>query len=734
MAVREREDVNMTVWGSRGRSRSSGARLVLVLVLSLAWGLAMPGASRATTPEDMVDEPRVALVIGNGDYDFSSLDNPVNDARAISEALRAVGFDVTTLTDASYRDMRRAYIEFGRRLQDGGVGLFYYAGHGVQVNGENYLIPVDVVIEAQEHVEAEGVNMRDVLARMGGARNRLNIVILDACRDNPFKSVMRSGGGRGLARANAPTGTYLAYATAPDQVAYDSGGGEHSPFTAALVEALGTPGADLDDVFLDVRRSVLEATDERQVPWVSNSITGQFYFRPDIPDVPGTSGPQVAETTPAKVGKTVGGAGPSSQATTTPTPAPDLTQGPGETMMTSPAAGQALFWASIMNSDNPVLYRNYLDRWPDGTYAPIARQRLAELDADSEAPPGTAAEGLSRSAGGERTQASSNVATLTPVPLGADGSDDPDALDPLGRTALMIAARDNDQARIRRLLDAGARVDIVGADGNTALTLAAWEGHIDCARLLFDAGADPLAEGPAGPAWEGLARLPAGEALLSEIVRAEPEIGETILDPTREDWRDTQARLNAQGHGAGAVDGQPGPRTRAALGAFQDSQSLPATGYLDGATLARLRAVQPAVAIPRSSSSGQRSNGETVSVQVACAQVEAVLGGSGADIPNPYVLPLPEPMTIDQVRVSAHDKIGFLTNAVLHVYLDDTFVGQKDVKAAGSTLTYAVGRPGRTLKLYSRADNALTSDEETHIHTIRVFARRPAGTPDVPCR
>ncbi|MBB4285939.1 caspase family protein [Roseospira goensis] len=732
-----------------------GAALVAGLLILVA---AAPAAAEAAgaAPDQ---ETRVALVIGNGGYDSGSLSNPTNDAIALSRALRDVGFDVTTLVDATRQDMRRAYIEFGRRLSDGGVGLFYYAGHGVQVHGENYLIPVDAVIEDQAHVEVEGVNVRDILARMGGARNRLNIVILDACRDNPFKSVMRSGGGRGLARTSAPTGTYLAYATAPDQVALDGEDTRNSPFTGALLTALEEPGQDLDDIFLSVRRDVMARTDDRQVPWVSNSITGQFYFRPPAPEP----------------------AAPAQQATRSiELAAPPIPQSPP-----AGSEGEVLFWESIMDANQADLYREYLSRWPDGTYAPIARLRLDRLEsasaqagdgeADAAAAPaapdtpaapdaatvgaaplwptgrpapgtsvadaaGTAGTAGTGSRGGAPPRPQSAGLPPSPVPqaptaLGADGSNDPDARDGLGRTALMIAARDNDTARLRKLLDVGASLELRAPDGNTALTLAAWEGHVESARLLLDAGADPTAEGPAGAAWEGLARTAAGTALLEDVAARVPTVGETLLGPSRQDWREVQARLNALGFGAGGVDGRPGPRTRGALQAFQGAHGLPATGYLTTASLTRLRALQPQVRVPQAQPRRRdEAPAPMVPVLVHCESVGAVLGGSGADLPNPYNVTLPESMRVERVQVEAHDDVGFFTNAVLHMYLDNGFIGRRDVKAAGSTLSYAVGRNGRSLQFYSREEDGITGDEETFIHTIRVFALRPKGTPDARCR
>jgi len=213
------------------------AALALVLGLALATGSASALAqSRDISVEGMRGERRVALVIGNAAYPTSSLKNPVNDARAMAQALRELGFEVLARENVSQKDMRRAVIEFGDRLRNGGVGLFYYAGHGLQVAGRNYMVPVDATIKSESEVEVESVDVASVLARMETARNRLNIVVLDACRDNPFGRSFRSAA-RGLAAIDAPSGTLIAYATAPGKLARD-GEGANGLYTAELLRAI----------------------------------------------------------------------------------------------------------------------------------------------------------------------------------------------------------------------------------------------------------------------------------------------------------------------------------------------------------------------------------------------------------------------------------------------------------------------------------------------------------------
>ena len=229
-------------------------------------------------------EQRVALVIGNAAYETAPLRNPVNDARAMAKALSELGFDVTERENLVQKDMKREIQYFGQKLLKGGIGLFYYAGHAVQVNGRNYLIPVGAAIEHEKQVEYEAVDAGSVLSEMDYARNRLNIVILDACRDNPFARSFRSVA-QGLASINAPTGSLIAYATAPGSVASD-GPGEHGVYTGELIKAIQSPGAKIEDVFKQVRSAVREMTQGKQVPWESSSLEGDFYFKKPVEKPP----------------------------------------------------------------------------------------------------------------------------------------------------------------------------------------------------------------------------------------------------------------------------------------------------------------------------------------------------------------------------------------------------------------------------------------------------------------
>lgn len=221
-------------------------------------------------------ERRVALVIGNSAYKDSPLRNPVNDSRDMAQALRRLGFEVVYGENLSQNEMKRSIRVFGDKIRDGGVGLFYYAGHGVQVNGRNYLIPVDAIITKEAEVEFESIDVGFALAQMEEAHNRLNIVILDACRNNPFARGFRSVRS-GLASIDAPAGTLIAYATAPGSVASD-GDGRNGLYTLELLNAMRVSGAKIEDVFKRVRSAIQSKTTGKQIPWESSSLTGDFYF------------------------------------------------------------------------------------------------------------------------------------------------------------------------------------------------------------------------------------------------------------------------------------------------------------------------------------------------------------------------------------------------------------------------------------------------------------------------
>jgi uncharacterized caspase-like protein len=297
--------------------------------------------SRDQAQESKQDsQRRIALVIGNGAYtNAPPLKNPPNDARDMVATLRALGFDVTSGINANQRDMKRLIREFGQKLKAGGSGLFYYAGHGVQSNGRNYLIPVEADIQSEAEVEDSSVDVSLVLKYMDEAQNGLNIVILDACRNNPFARSFRSASS-GLAQVDAPTGTLIAYATAPGRVASD-GTEQNGLYTSELLKQMRVPGLSVIEMFMRVRAEVMKQTGSKQVPWEASSLVGMFYF----------SAPGNAETP----------AGAAANAT-----------------KSDPAAFELSFWETIKNSTDPEDFKAYLTRFPSGQFAELAQRRVGQ--------------------------------------------------------------------------------------------------------------------------------------------------------------------------------------------------------------------------------------------------------------------------------------------------------------------------------------------------------------------
>jgi uncharacterized caspase-like protein len=226
-------------------------------------------------------EKRLALVIGNADYlNSNPLQNPVNDAKAIAQALEEVGFTVLLYVNSDLRTMKKAMDEFGEKLNEFTVGLFYYAGHGMQVKGNNYLIPVDASMKVEQDVDYDCVDAGRLLGKMEAAGTNTNIVILDACRDNPFArswSGRSAGQGSGLAFMNAPSGSIVAYATAPGKTASD-GTGKNGLYTEALLQYIKVPNLLLEDFFKNVRAEVEKKSNKTQITWEASSLKGNFYF------------------------------------------------------------------------------------------------------------------------------------------------------------------------------------------------------------------------------------------------------------------------------------------------------------------------------------------------------------------------------------------------------------------------------------------------------------------------
>ena len=306
-----------------------------------AWGLVAVVLSAVFHPDAAwsASQNRAALVIGNGAYPQFPLKNPANDARDLAYVLKKLGFSVTMKINASHRSMRDAIHQFGDTLRAGDVGLFYFAGHGVQVNGINYLLPIDADIRDQSDIPYEAIDAGRILSKMEHAANKLNIIILDACRNNPFRGRFRSVD-RGLAKMDAPTGSILAYSTAPGSVAAD-GDGRNGLYTSNLLKYIRKDGLSIENVFKRVRIEVMRASGNRQVPWESSSLTVDFFF---VTPEPSRQPPPIIDKQPAHA-----------------------------------KSAEIVFWESVKGSSDVRLYEEYLRTYPDGTFSQLAELKIKEL-------------------------------------------------------------------------------------------------------------------------------------------------------------------------------------------------------------------------------------------------------------------------------------------------------------------------------------------------------------------
>ncbi len=250
-------------------------RLLLILLVLLLPCYSMADG-RSIKRKPITTEGRTALVIGNATYADAPLANPVHDAEDMAAALKKSGFKVDLYLNSNQRQMERAIQDLGDRLRQGGVGLFYFAGHGIQVRGINYLIPVNANIKTEADVRYEAVDAGRALSQMQEAGNRLNMVFLDACRNNPYARSFRSAD-TGLAAMDAPSGSLVSFATAPGNVAAD-GKGRNGIYTKHLLRQMKVKDLELGRMMKHVRRGVQADTGKQQMPFELSSLIGDFYF------------------------------------------------------------------------------------------------------------------------------------------------------------------------------------------------------------------------------------------------------------------------------------------------------------------------------------------------------------------------------------------------------------------------------------------------------------------------
>jgi uncharacterized caspase-like protein len=315
-------------------------RILCILAAFLVW--ALPAHA----------ERRVALVIGNSAYEHvPELANPKNDAADMARKLQDLGFEVVLGEDLDLMAMRSKAREFIAKLDGADMALFYYAGHGLQVNGNNFMAPTDARLASYNDLDFEALPMDLVLSAMERS-TKVNLVFLDACRDNPLaENLARSMGtrssavGRGLAKLGSGVGSLIAFATQPGNVALD-GDGRNSPFTTALLKHLGTPGQSVTEDLVLVRREVLDATGGKHVPWDNSSLTGPVVLKDKPKEEP------KVEPAPAPAAKAA---------------------------QETDNAVEITFWNSIKDSNNAVYFEAYLEQYPAGAFSALARVKIAEL-------------------------------------------------------------------------------------------------------------------------------------------------------------------------------------------------------------------------------------------------------------------------------------------------------------------------------------------------------------------
>ncbi len=342
------------------------ARLSIPARMAVLAAIAFSFAASVSVAGVSVDQKRVALVIGNGAYQNAiRLDNAVFDARAVADGFRKLGFQVVDGYDLDIDEMRDKVSEFSAALAGAQSAVIYYAGHGVSVDEENYLIPTDIVLKSPTDLDLNAISVSLLLKEMK-REDSVNIVILDACRDNPFAAALARQKTRSLVveRGLSPIdgdlarGTLIAFASDPKSTALDGPTGRHSPFTAAFLDHLFDPGVTIDTVMSRVRNEVWQKTGHHQLPWVNTSLIGEYELNPQSP------------------------------------PKSTAVAGPAGTPVDPGRSEENLLWQSAEHSDLPGDYKAYLSAFPNGLFAQMAKNRIASMESARTATPAAAPQAL----------------------------------------------------------------------------------------------------------------------------------------------------------------------------------------------------------------------------------------------------------------------------------------------------------------------------------------------------
>ena len=546
----------------RGEISVLSGRIGRVLRISVLVCL-VAGPSTAAVLADEDVGKRMALVIGNGAYgDLGVLPNPANDASDLADALRKLHFDVTLVLDGDVDKMKRALRDFGVAAANVDVALFYYAGHGMAVDGQNYLVPVGAHIQNKLDLNFETLGLNDVRESLEYTDAKLKMVILDACRDNPLQKLLERNQqagrglsvGEGLAQMDVQraSGMFIAYATAPGYVALDGEKQRNSPFTKALLSHIDTPNVDVRVMFGDVRADVVKATNASQTPWTEEAMLGEFQFNPvaEAPAAPPPADDSVAWNA----------------ISTNPDPDPAdlqafLSKFPDSgfaaaardrlAFLQDPAR-EATAWKALRGSQEVGTYEKFLHRYPDGVYADAATIMLqgllwgqlagtgniAGMEAFIARFPDAPLAPVAREAIAQAKVAPASVAQAEPAPAPVTPAPAPVVAAPAPVVAAPAAPPQDTEVASAEDSDRGVQLNL-GSDAGSALG-----GGTDGAFAL-DLSA-------------------ASVARLEQVVQVHMQ----------------QEALGFLGYYDGQADGKPGRRTRRAVSEFQQAIGAEPTGSL----------------------------------------------------------------------------------------------------------------------------------------------------------